>query len=60
VLQEFNSVFPVDIFWVKSPVNDLFLKPLKRGSNHNLIPKRIVSGLISMFWNGSGPSTYKP
>ena len=60
----FNFLIPSDVVRVKSYVNGL-LNPTGvpvwvAVNNINLVPKRIVPGLISIFWDGRGLSSWKP
>ena len=56
--RNFYSTIPVDVFRVKSYVNCLFdpvCVPTRITTNKlYFVPKRAVSGVVSMFWNGGG------
>ena len=60
--RKFNSTIPVDVIWVKSYVNsflDPTCVPVRILINKlDLIPDRIVDGLVGVFRNGGGLSPY--
>ena len=60
-IRNFNSSIPVDVVRVKSDVNsflDPTCVPVRISINKlDLIPDRIVAGLVGVFRNGGGPGT---
>jgi len=57
--RNFNSTIPVDVIRVKSHVNSFpTCVPVRISINKlDLIPDRIVAGLVGVFRNGGGPGT---